>query len=58
MAKAQNYIGGGGDTAPKTVNREGGTPHILSYREKYTGWGHRTYFVDWGNNWGGDTAQH
>ena len=20
--------------------------------------GHRTYFVDWGNNWGEDTAQH
>ena len=42
MAKAQNYIGGGGDAAPKTVNREGGTPHILSLWGEQLGWGHRT----------------
>ena len=37
-----NY-NGGGDTSQKK--------HILEG-------GNRTYFVDWGNNWGGDTAQH
>ena len=33
----------------------GGTPQ----RKKDTGSrGHRRYFLDGGNNWGGDTAQH
>ena len=34
----------GGDTAQKKTSTGRG--------------GHRTYFVDGGNNWGGDTAQH
>ena len=38
----KNYIGG--DTAQKKRLLRGG--------------GHRTYFVDEGNTWGGDTAQH
>ena len=47
----------------KAQNYMGGTPH----RNNYTGrGGHHTYFLDWGNNWGGknyiivggDTAQH
>ena len=48
---------GGGDTAHTFLM--GGTigvgkPHNI---EKMGG-GHRTYFFDGGNNWGGDTAQH
>ena len=42
VAKAQNYTGGRHRT-----------------EKMYTGrGGHRTYFVDESNKWGGDTAQH
>ena len=63
----KNYIGGdtaqkkrilgGGDTAHTLLTRVThgvGTPHNI---ERWEG-GHRTYFVDWRNNWGGDTAQY
>ena len=63
----KNYIGGdtaqkkcilgGGDTAHTLLTRVThgvGTPHNI---ERWGG-GHRTYFVDGRNNWGGDTAQH
>ena len=33
----------------------GGTPHR---KNVYWEGGHRTYFVDEGDTWGGDTAQH
>ena len=33
----------------------GGTPHR---KNVYWEGGHRTYFVDKSNTWGGDTAQH
>ena len=48
---------GGGDTAHTLLTRVThgvGTPHNI---ERWEG-GHRTYFVDGRNNWGGDTAQH
>ena len=46
VAKAQNYIGGGGgDTAQKNVNWEGGTPHILPKQGDKCG-GHRTSTFD------------
>ena len=45
VAKAQNYIGGWGDT----------TQHYLYWKR---GTGHRTYLLDEWNKSGGDTAQH
>ena len=44
VAKAQNYIGGGGDTAQKYLYWKRG--------------GHRTYLVDEWNKSSGDNAQH
>ena len=64
MAKAQNYIGGGGTPHRKHKPRRGDTAHTFLMGEtigvgkKYTGGGHRTYFVDGGNNWGGDNAHY
>ena len=62
----KNYIGGdtaqkkrilgGGDTAHTLLTRVThgvGTPHNI---ERWEG-GHRTYFVDGRNNWGGDTLK-
>ena len=43
MVNPQNYSGGGGQRTEITNAGRGE---------------HRTYFVDGGNNWGGDTAQH
>ena len=59
VGKAQDYIGG--NTAQIKRILGGGTPHILLglVEQLGLGWGrHRTNFVDEGNNWGGDTAQH
>ena len=37
---------------------ESKTKMSVAKAKDYNGGGHRTYFVDEGNNWGGDTAQH
>ena len=67
MAKAHIYFFGGGTPHGNSANWEVGTPHIPSKWGEQLGWektyigmggGHRTYFFDGGNNWGGDTAQH
>ena len=39
----------------KKQNYMGRTPHR---KNVYWSEGHNTYFVEWWNNWGGDTAQH
>ena len=55
VAKAQNYIWGGGDTAQKKYNPGGGgTPHILPEQGDKRG-GHRTskfdgmFILGWGH---------
>ena len=65
MAKAHISFGGG-TPHRNSANWEVGTPHIPSkwggtirMGKKYIGrGGHRTYFVDGGNIWVGDTEQH
>ena len=65
MAKAQNYIGGGGwDTAQKKPLLGEGTDTTQTFlmegaigvgrKHKLGGWGHCTYFLDGGSNWGGE----
>ena len=60
---AQDYMGGaqhrkcilgGGDTAHISLLGE----QLGWIKKSILGGGHRTYFVEEGNNMGGDTAQH
>ena len=56
VAKAQNYIRGGGHQTKKCIP-EGRTPHILSEQGDNKGGGTTHQNLITFSSWGGDTAQ-